>query len=46
MNRQQLNEDAKELHKIMNDPDYWGTKIYVLAVVLWHVLCWIERRTK
>ena len=44
MNRYQLNKDAEEVHRIMEKTD--NREIYALAVILWHILCWIERRDK
>lgn len=46
LNRETLNKDGLELEKIMHDPELQVTKIKTFTVILFHVLCRIERRVK
>lgn len=43
MTKFQLNRDAEELYRIMDETAGREPKLYALAVVLWHILCEIRR---
>lgn len=45
MTREQMNKDGHELQRIMSETCHKEPKIYALAVILWHILCHIERQT-
>lgn len=43
MTKEQMNRDAEELHRIMERTVGKETKIYALAVILWHILDHLRR---
>ena len=43
MTREQMNRDAEELYRIMDETVGRETKIYALAVILWHILDHLRR---